>query len=192
MSRAPYLLFGARAGLEVRRPEGRRCDDPRRPVVRLRELAHGRGGRAHRREVRRVARRAGPLRRPEPAARRRRVGARRLRRRGRAGHGRQRRAKAKTVVSRDEGMRPDTTAEALAKLRAAFREGGTVTAGNASTLSDGAAAVVVGSRPRRRAAGRRSRWRGSSPTRRAAWRRRTSSSPRCWRCGRCWRRRSCG
>src|SRR6266542_4091816 len=52
--------------------------------------------------------------------------------------------KAKTV-SRDEGLRPDTTAEALAKLKPAFREGGTVTAGNASTLSDGAAAVVVGS-----------------------------------------------
>src|SRR5947209_19395602 len=52
--------------------------------------------------------------------------------------------KAKTV-SRDEGLRLETTAEGLAKLRPAFREGGTVTAGNASTLSDGAAAVVVGS-----------------------------------------------
>jgi acetyl-CoA C-acetyltransferase len=52
--------------------------------------------------------------------------------------------KAKTVA-RDEGVRPDTTAEALARLRPAFREGGTVTAGNASTLSDGAAALVVGS-----------------------------------------------
>ena len=52
--------------------------------------------------------------------------------------------KAKTV-SRDEGIRPDTTAEGLAKLRPAFREGGTVTAGNASQLSDGAAALVVGS-----------------------------------------------
>jgi acetyl-CoA C-acetyltransferase len=50
--------------------------------------------------------------------------------------------KAKTV-SRDEGIRPESTPEALAKLRPAFREGGTVTAGNASQLSDGAAAVVV-------------------------------------------------
>ncbi len=49
------------------------------------------------------------------------------------------------VVSRDEGMRPETTAETLAKLKPSFREGGTVTAGNASTLSDGAAAVVVAS-----------------------------------------------
>src|SRR5436309_6730123 len=52
-------------------------------------------------------------------------------------------AKAKTL-SRDESLRPETTAEGLAKLKAVFREGGTVTAGNASTLSDGAAAVVVG------------------------------------------------
>jgi acetyl-CoA C-acetyltransferase len=52
-------------------------------------------------------------------------------------------AKAR-VVERDEGVRPETTAESLAKLRPAFKQGGTVTAGNASTLSDGAAAVVVG------------------------------------------------
>lgn len=53
-------------------------------------------------------------------------------------------AKAKVIAS-DEGVRPETTAEALAKLKPAFHENGTVTAGNASTLSDGAAAVVVGS-----------------------------------------------
>ena len=49
------------------------------------------------------------------------------------------------VVSHDEGPRPETTAETLAKLKPAFREGGTVTAGNSSTLSDGASALVVGS-----------------------------------------------
>jgi acetyl-CoA C-acetyltransferase len=53
-------------------------------------------------------------------------------------------SKAKTVT-RDEGIKPETTVEGLAKLRPSFREGGAVTAGNASTLSDGAAAVVVGS-----------------------------------------------
>jgi acetyl-CoA C-acetyltransferase len=52
-------------------------------------------------------------------------------------------AKAKTV-SRDEGIRPETTAELLARLRPAFRADGAVTAGNASQLSDGAAAVLVG------------------------------------------------
>ncbi len=46
-------------------------------------------------------------------------------------------------VTADEGVRPDTTAETLAGLRPVFEKAGTVTAGNASTLSDGAAAVVV-------------------------------------------------
>ncbi len=50
-----------------------------------------------------------------------------------------------TLVETDEHPRPETTAEALAKLRPAFREGGTVTAGNASGVNDGAAAVVVAS-----------------------------------------------
>ena len=66
--------------LEVRRPEGGRCHDPRRPVVRLRELAHGRGGRAHRRQAWRHSRRPGSLLRPEPPARRRRLGKRRIQR----------------------------------------------------------------------------------------------------------------
>jgi 3-oxoadipyl-CoA thiolase len=48
------------------------------------------------------------------------------------------------VVDADEGPRADTTLERLSALRPAFREGGTVTAGNASTLNDGAACVVVG------------------------------------------------
>src|SRR5581483_9619418 len=45
-------------------------------------------------------------------------------------------------VVRDEHPRPDTTLEKLAALRPAFREGGTVTAGNASGINDGAAALV--------------------------------------------------
>jgi acetyl-CoA C-acetyltransferase len=57
------------------------------------------------------------------------------------------------VVDQDEGIRPGTTPETLAKLRPAFREGGTITAGNASQLSDGAAAVVVTSRQRAAADG---------------------------------------
>jgi acetyl-CoA C-acetyltransferase len=47
------------------------------------------------------------------------------------------------VVDSDEHPRPGTTAEALAKLRAPFRRDGTVTAGNASGVNDGAAAIVV-------------------------------------------------
>ena len=47
------------------------------------------------------------------------------------------------IVDRDEGPRPDTSLERLARLRAAFRPGGSVTAGNSSTLNDGAAALLV-------------------------------------------------
>jgi 3-oxoadipyl-CoA thiolase len=48
-----------------------------------------------------------------------------------------------TVIDRDEHPRPDTTLEALAKLRPAFQSDGTVTAGNASGINDGAAALLV-------------------------------------------------
>ena len=47
------------------------------------------------------------------------------------------------VVSADEGIRGDTTAESLGKLRPAFAKDGTITAGSSSQISDGAAAVVV-------------------------------------------------
>src|SRR5574341_281411 len=49
----------------------------------------------------------------------------------------------KFTVKRDEGPRADTSLEVLAKLKPAFREGGMVTAGNSSQMSDGAAAVVI-------------------------------------------------
>jgi acetyl-CoA C-acetyltransferase len=48
-----------------------------------------------------------------------------------------------TVVTRDDGPRPGTTMEVLGKLKPAFRENGTVTAGNACPLNDGAAAVLI-------------------------------------------------
>jgi len=55
----------------------------------------------------------------------------------------------KTVwLSQDEGPRADTSLEKLAKLRAVFRSGGSVTAGNSSTLNDGAAAMIVTTRQR--------------------------------------------
>ena len=47
------------------------------------------------------------------------------------------------IVETDEGVRPGTTAESLASLRAAFDKEGSITAGNASQLSDGASAIVV-------------------------------------------------
>jgi acetyl-CoA C-acetyltransferase len=51
--------------------------------------------------------------------------------------------KTTMTVSTDEGIRPETTVESLAKLRPAFRPDGTITAGSASQISDGACAVVV-------------------------------------------------
>ncbi len=57
------------------------------------------------------------------------------------------------VVDTDEGVRPGTTAESLSGLRPAFDKEGTVTAGNASQISDGGAAVVVMSRARAEALG---------------------------------------
>src|SRR6267142_1551848 len=53
--------------------------------------------------------------------------------------------KQPVVVDRDEGPRADTSLEKLAKLKPAFREGGTVTAGNSSGLNDGAAALLLAS-----------------------------------------------
>jgi acetyl-CoA C-acetyltransferase len=50
------------------------------------------------------------------------------------------------LVTKDEGIRPDTTVETLGGLRAAFAEGGSITAGNSSQISDGASAVIVTSR----------------------------------------------
>jgi acetyl-CoA C-acetyltransferase len=50
------------------------------------------------------------------------------------------------VVDTDEGVRPETTVESLAKLRPAFDSDGTITAGNASQISDGGAALIVTSR----------------------------------------------
>jgi acetyl-CoA acyltransferase len=59
----------------------------------------------------------------------------------------------KFSFKRDEGPRADTSQEALARLKPAFKEGGTVTAGNSSQMSDGAAGVVVMSREKADALG---------------------------------------
>jgi len=56
-------------------------------------------------------------------------------------------------VTRDEHPRPDTSAEKLATLKPAFREGGTVTAGNSSGINDGAAALVIASEEKARELG---------------------------------------
>lgn len=50
------------------------------------------------------------------------------------------------LITKDEGIRPDTTTESLAGLRPAFAEGGSITAGNSSQISDGASSVIVTTR----------------------------------------------
>jgi len=59
----------------------------------------------------------------------------------------------KEGVAQDEGIRADSTAEGLAKLRTAFAKDGTITAGNASQISDGAAAILVASADKAKAMG---------------------------------------
>jgi acetyl-CoA acyltransferase len=59
-----------------------------------------------------------------------------------------------TDLSRDESIRPDSTPAALAGLKPSFRPDGTITAGNASPLNDGASAVLLGSEPAAAAIGR--------------------------------------
>jgi acetyl-CoA acyltransferase len=56
--------------------------------------------------------------------------------------------KEQSIVSQDEGPRADSSIEALSKLNAVFRKGGSVTAGNSSTLNDGACALVLMSKER--------------------------------------------
>ena len=63
--------------------------------------------------------------------------------------------KTETVVERDEHPRPETTLESLAKLKPAFKAGGTVTAGNSSGINDGACALLLMEGERARAAGLR-------------------------------------
>ena len=66
-------------------------------------------------------------------------------------------------MEQDEHPRPNSTLEALAKLKPAFKAGGTVTAGNASGINDGAAALLMMSAERADSRSGCAQWRGSSP-----------------------------
>jgi acetyl-CoA acyltransferase len=61
------------------------------------------------------------------------------------------------LVTSDEGIRPDSSVETLAKLKPAFKEGGKITAGNSSQITDGASAVLIMSEERARQLGYRPR-----------------------------------
>ena len=128
---------------DARHDPGLALDQPAHGRARRLDRVDGRDRRERRRALRDQPRGPGRLRPAQPPARGRR------RRGGRfaeeivpieAPQGRE-----TVTVDADEGPRPDASLEKLAKLRPAFREGGTVTAGNASTLNDGAACLLIAS-----------------------------------------------
>ena len=191
MSRAPYLLFGARTGwkygdqkaVDAMIHDGLWCAFENWHMGEAAEHIAAKCGV--------TPRRPGSLRRPEPAARRRRLGAaalstpRSCRSRSAAA------PKAKTVTPR-RGHAAGDDGRGAGEAEAVVPRG---------RHGDGRQRLDA-QRRRRGRGGRhrpappsswaRSRWPASSPTPPAASRRRTSSSPRCWRCGRCWRRPGCG
>ena len=138
---------GRACGLPHGQQRGRRLADQRRPVVRVRRGAHGRGHRELRRPGRRhhargAGRGRGASRTSAPPPPRRKAASPTRSRRSRS-----RSARAtRSIVDTDEGVRPGTTTESLGGLRPAFSKDGTITAGNASQISDGGAAVIMTSK----------------------------------------------
>ena len=135
---------GRAVGLSHGPRRGRRLDGRRGADLRDRRLPHGHHRRGRRGEVRHHARGTGRVCRREPAPRRRaRSDGGLVRRRDRAGRRCRRRRAIRSSCRRDEYPRPGTTVEKLGALKPAFQKDGTVTAGNASGINDGAAALVV-------------------------------------------------
>ncbi len=141
MSRAPWVLLKPERPFPTAHQElhsttlGWRMVNPAMPERWT--ISLGRERREARRHVRDLARRAGRLRAAlAPAARPR---------HGRTASTRPRPSACRASSStRDEGIRADTSLEKLAKLKPAFVEGGTVTAGNSSPLNDGASMLLLG------------------------------------------------
>ena len=141
MTNAPHLLPKSREGFKYGDVDARRLDGLRRALrpghrtrrwALLTEECNAAGASLTREEQDAFAAALAP-------AGRRGLEERRLRRRGRA-RSRSRSARATRSWSpQDEGVRGDTTAESLGKLRPAFSKDGTITAGSASQISDGAA-----------------------------------------------------
>ena len=168
MSNAPYLLKGARWGyrmghaevVDVMVGEGLTCA--------IEGCHMGTTAEAVARQVRHHAGGAGRVCRREPATR----GRRAWRRAGSPTRSSPVTLPQKkgdpVVVSRDEYPRPGTTAEKLGALKPAFQKDGTVTAGNASGINDGAAALVVADERCGCRHWRCRRWRASWRTRRPA------------------------
>ena len=147
MSQAPYLLPRAREGFRMGHGAGRRQHGPGWPVVCRRALPHGHDRRSGRAEVRHLARGAGRLCRAQPPQGGAGAGRRRLRRRDPPGDGRAplsgaRRARRSSSTATNPSARTRRSRR-WRKLKPAFEPDGTVTAGNAPGVNDGAAALVI-------------------------------------------------
>ena len=145
MDLAPYLLLQRPLRLPARQRRAGRRRGARWPVGPVRPEAHGRVCRMDRGDLRRHAAgpgRAGPAQPPACGGRDR----RRPVQGARSHPCRCRSARARPLFDTDEGPRRDTSARPLAGLKPAFKEGGTVTAGNAPGITDGAAALVLARR----------------------------------------------
>ena len=156
MSNAPTCCRSAREGLRLGHGELRRLDDLRRPVGRLRGLPHGLH--AARSWPRSTASRAQQQDEYALESHRKAIAA------IKAGKFKdeilpvpipQKKGDPCRCSPTDESPREDTSLEALARLKPAFKEGGTVTAGNAPGVNDGAAALVVTSAETAKALGRK-------------------------------------
>ena len=153
MSNAPYLLPRVREGLRMGNGAARRLDDHDGLWCAFEQCHMGMSGEVVAEKYARRPRGAGRLRRREPSQ-------------GGATPPREgwfadeilpiaipQKKGAPIVVDRDEPIREDTTVEALGALKPAFKKDGTVTAGNAPGVNDGAAALVVMSAEKARALG---------------------------------------
>ena len=150
----------ARAADDARHDPRLADDQPAHGGARRLDRVDGRDRRERRRALRDLPRGPGRLRAAQPPARGRRRRARRLRRGDRRRSRRRRGAARRSSSTPTRGRAPTPRPRSSPKLRPVFREGGTVTAGNASTLNDGAACTLIASEAggrgaRRRAAGPR-------------------------------------
>ena len=143
MSNCPYIIPKVREGLRMGHGQVIDSDDPRRPVVPVRKLAHGQRRRDRRRRLQGDARSAGSVFRRQPQEGRRGAGRRQVQRRDPAGRDPAEEGRPAGRSTSDESVRGDTTAEVLRALKPAFKKDGSVTAGNAPPVNDGAAALVV-------------------------------------------------
>ena len=167
MTNAPYLLKGARWGYRMGNGEAIDSMLSEGLTCAIDALPHGHHGRGGREPLQRVARATRTRSRPRASgAPQAAIERRRVSRRDRPGRHSAEEGRRRSRFDTDEYPRAGTTVEKLAALKPAFKKDGTVTAGNASGINDGAAALVVTTATRREGAdARRSRgsWRTHRP-----------------------------